>query len=282
MTDWEAIIVNDASPDKTQAIAEKLAADDSRVRVFRLEKNGGPAAARNTGMAHARGEWIAILDADDAYTPRRLEALLSEVSSGGWDLVFDNMASLSNKSDSMPPYWPEWRGRSSVIPLAEMLRGCSGVMQKPYGILKPFIRRSFWMSAHLSYDEKLKRGEDVLFHIGMMLQGAKTGRVCEVGYLYESPDSNNKSNASLSNLQHSHAATLQVKSAGWHKMNLVEKFWLSVRAINTTEPEVWSNFGSSLKDKKIGRAVFMSLQYPSILKKLFISKPLKSISNLMP
>lgn len=63
----EVIVVDDGSTDNTAAVARRLGA-----KVVR-RPNGGLAAARNTGIAHASSEWIALLDADDLWSPQKLE-----------------------------------------------------------------------------------------------------------------------------------------------------------------------------------------------------------------
>lgn len=63
-TDVEAIVVNDASPD-TAELERVLRRYDARVRYVVRDTNGGPGAARNTGILAARGEYLAFLDADD-------------------------------------------------------------------------------------------------------------------------------------------------------------------------------------------------------------------------
>ena len=65
--DLECLVVDDASPEPVEV------PEDPRVRVIRRESNGGPAAARNTGLDHASGRFIAFLDDDDLFTPERLE-----------------------------------------------------------------------------------------------------------------------------------------------------------------------------------------------------------------
>lgn len=73
--DWEVIIVNDGATDDTAVVAEDLASMDNRIKVVH-QQNGGLSAARNTGVKHAKGEWLDFLDADDYY----LDGCLSEVT----------------------------------------------------------------------------------------------------------------------------------------------------------------------------------------------------------
>ncbi|MDQ3326624.1 MAG: glycosyltransferase [Actinomycetota bacterium] len=66
--DFEVIVVDDASPEPVE-----LQTDDLRVHLVRREVNGGPAAARNTGIEFSGGDHLAFLDDDDWYEPGRLE-----------------------------------------------------------------------------------------------------------------------------------------------------------------------------------------------------------------
>jgi glycosyltransferase involved in cell wall biosynthesis len=70
MTDMEAIVVDDASPDPFRLPADLDG--DPRIRLIRHDANRGAGAARDTGIAAARGEWIAFLDSDDIWVPGRL------------------------------------------------------------------------------------------------------------------------------------------------------------------------------------------------------------------
>lgn len=69
----EILIVDDASTDDTGTLAQELAQQDPRIRVLHHETNTYRAGALNTGIDHARGEYISFLDADDVYMPEKLE-----------------------------------------------------------------------------------------------------------------------------------------------------------------------------------------------------------------
>jgi len=88
--DFDVHIVDDGSSDETPAVVENLLADHANQHYWRHNKRRGLAAARNTGIAHSSGEYIAFLDDDDEWKPeslgRRIEAL-SELSDAERDRV---------------------------------------------------------------------------------------------------------------------------------------------------------------------------------------------------
>lgn len=70
---WEMLVADDASGDRTAEIIAGFVAQDPRVRLIRLEDNGGVARARNAALAAARGRFVAFLDSDDLWLPQKLE-----------------------------------------------------------------------------------------------------------------------------------------------------------------------------------------------------------------
>ena len=85
-TDWEAICVNDGSPDNSAKIAEKFAEKDSRFKIVN-KVNGGLSDARNAGMDVASGRYILYLDSDDFIHPQTMEIAYSLALSDESDIV---------------------------------------------------------------------------------------------------------------------------------------------------------------------------------------------------
>ena len=72
--DWELLLIEDGSPDGSGPLCDGYAARDPRIHAFHKE-NGGVSSARNVGLAHAQGQCIAFLDADDSFEPETLATL---------------------------------------------------------------------------------------------------------------------------------------------------------------------------------------------------------------
>ncbi len=104
-TDFEAIIVDDGSTDGGDAVAEAF--PDPRFRLIR-QANAGPGAARNTGIAAARADFIAFLDADDVWSPDYLSAAITGLKAN------PGVASVTAGYREMPggaSTEPMWLGR---------------------------------------------------------------------------------------------------------------------------------------------------------------------------
>jgi glycosyltransferase involved in cell wall biosynthesis len=85
--DFEAILVDDASPDGCPQICDEYAAKDSRFKTVHHPENRGVSAARNTGLDHATSQYIAFADSDDYCYPDYLETMLKLMETHKPDLV---------------------------------------------------------------------------------------------------------------------------------------------------------------------------------------------------
>lgn len=189
LPELEVLIVDDASSDGTADFVEAKYRDNSRVRTFRLRENRGPAGARNVGIGAAKGEWIAILDADDAWRVERLARLLLHSSES--DAVLDNLVGYDAETDvtigSLFPVFPQ-----GPLTLASVLAPQVSHSQFNFGYLKPILRRDFLVRRSVLYDETLRTSEDLLFYLNLMLEGARTRMVDEGLYLYTMPTGTSK------------------------------------------------------------------------------------------
>ena len=73
---WEMIVVDDCSTDNSLQIVEEYCEKDPRIKTIRLDRNGGPAKARNAATEAAKGRYIAFLDGDDMWLPEKLQRQL--------------------------------------------------------------------------------------------------------------------------------------------------------------------------------------------------------------
>ena len=90
-SNWELLVVDDCSTDDSENIIKSYAKKDSRIKYYRTESNTGtPAEPRNIGINKAKGEYVALLDADDLFLPNKLEKQIEFINEGNKELVFSN------------------------------------------------------------------------------------------------------------------------------------------------------------------------------------------------
>lgn len=90
-TNWELIIVDDASTDNTDAVIEGVKRHCERseaIYYIKNEKNSGAAVSRNRALAQAKGKWVAFLDSDDLWAPEKLEKQLKFMAENGYAFTY--------------------------------------------------------------------------------------------------------------------------------------------------------------------------------------------------
>lgn len=183
----ELILVDDCSTDGTIAVLEVEAASDQRVRIVRLSTNLGPSGARNAGLEAARYDWIAMLDADDAFVSDRLTRLVSFARETGADVVADDLAYYDAQANRVTG-----RGlrADEVIPSRDLTlrdflaHNLADGRDIDWGLLKPVIRRSLLVKTGLRYDRTIRHGEDFRFAVDLLLAGFRFRIFPEPFYLY--------------------------------------------------------------------------------------------------
>jgi glycosyltransferase involved in cell wall biosynthesis len=79
-SNWEMVLVDDCSKDRSGAICDEYSHKDKRISVIHHLTNGGICKARNIGIIHSKGEWIMLLDSDDALLPGSIISLIECIS----------------------------------------------------------------------------------------------------------------------------------------------------------------------------------------------------------
>lgn len=186
----EILIIDDASTDGTRALAESLARADPRIRILSLPHNSGPSVARNAGLGMAEAEWVAVLDADDAFLPGRMAGLMSLAAAEDADIVADNFQFFSVAAQRAST--PALRVDAPVRPVTaesfvEHARPYR--TEADWGLLKPAFRVAFLREHALLYPSRSRHGEDFLLIVEALLAGARYLLTPQPGYLYTSRES---------------------------------------------------------------------------------------------
>ena len=96
-TNWELIIVDDCSTDKTDEILQTII--DDRIRYYKNEVNSGAAVSRNKALREARGQWIAYLDSDDLWMPDKLEKQIRFMEDNGYAFSYTNYEEIDTQGN---------------------------------------------------------------------------------------------------------------------------------------------------------------------------------------
>lgn len=184
----EVIVIDDASGDETLAAAQAAAGNDQRLICKRLEKNGGPSAARNRALELVTARYAAVLDADDAMVEGRLARLVALADETGADIVVDNMARVTEPGgvpDARPFLDGSHAQKATTISLAEYVDPeTTARFGGGLGFLKPLFRMEAVRAAGLQYDISLRNSEDYYFVAELLARGSTMPFTPETGYLY--------------------------------------------------------------------------------------------------
>lgn len=125
--DWELIVINDGSRDKSREIVQKFMIKDSRIKLVDMKINQGIACARNIGIEKAEGRYLAFLDSDDIWNKSKLDKQIKIIKKGqsfvfsGCEIVEDNgkPANIYRKVPKYVSYKKLLKG--NVIPTSSVL-----------------------------------------------------------------------------------------------------------------------------------------------------------------
>ena len=153
-TDWELLLIDDGSPDRSGDICDEYAKKDTRIRVFH-KKNGGVSSARNLGLDYVQGEYVTFVDSDDWLLEKTLTLCSSNF--GKYEIVRFSMVFIESLVGD--------NKRKIVLPLSESK---NAIMQRILernsllGVCGGIYKRELFSNQSIRFDPKLVMAEDWL------------------------------------------------------------------------------------------------------------------------
>jgi glycosyltransferase involved in cell wall biosynthesis len=180
--DIECVLVDDASPDNSMEIAQKIIADSPRkgaIKIIRHVANKGLAAARNTGVNHATGDYLFFLDSDDEIAPHCVETLAAFVENQGIDFVIGEIQVTGNSRTAYPPLLLKdgiYQGNDSII---------NPYFQRQWYEMawNKLIKRSLFVEKELWFEEGILH-EDTLWSFQLAIAAQSMAVTHEPTYIY--------------------------------------------------------------------------------------------------
>lgn len=180
----EIIVVDDGSTDDCPAILSEYAAQMPNMRVIR-QPNGGLSAARNTGMQHARGCYLAFIDSDDFVAPQMYGHLLAMAQADDLDIALCNaFYHFEKRADDQPIYADA--KTTGVIPGRELLRDRLKNDRLMHMVWMHLYRRDFLLRHNFSFVPRLIH-EDVIWTTEALLKAERIKYDATPLYFYRIP-----------------------------------------------------------------------------------------------
>ena len=183
---FELLLINDGSKDRSGEICDEYARKDSRVKVFHKE-NGGVSSARNLGLDNARGEWVTFVDSDDWIDLYSIEHYQLAIDNGV-DMVIQGYI-IENASAGKSNFGIDYTGTAN---------DAISNLDKDYYlgfVWNKLFNNNILAASSLKFDETLSFQEDFLFSLDYMTLCRRIRSISSVGYHYYMPDWGQKYNS---------------------------------------------------------------------------------------
>lgn len=250
--DIEIIVVDDGSKDETYNIVETYASCDKRIRLIR-QKNGGPGAARNTGLGAIRGDYFSFVDSDDVVSTIYVESMLKKALQFDLDFVISNIVVDHEKkkkaSGNLCLYSNNYIINKKIIQLIK-----SGKLNSPVAKL---YRTSIQKKENVFMPTEIDLGEDLQFNLCFIQYTHKVGMLDENIYVYCTKNSN------------------------LTKKYRKNEFDIRVKNLKSLEKFLWNN---DIYDKQFVNFLYLKLMYAECIQNnsyLRKDERLKRIRNLL-
>lgn len=183
--DWELILVDDGSPDKSGTICDEYAKLDSRIKVLHKE-NGGVSSARNLAIEYITSSiWITCLDSDDEIQPSFLQSFFNGILANSIDFAFlsDFICCRNSILSSSRVAEPKIYNKDCFVSFIEKYIDHPALK----GVHANFFRTEIIKNNNVKFDPNIRNGEDHIFVLEYLLYTRSAQIVEGNGYIYYSP-----------------------------------------------------------------------------------------------
>ena len=170
-TDFELILVDDGSPDRSGIICDEMAKKDKRIIVIHKE-NGGVSSARNVGLEIAKGKYLMFCDSDDYVSPEWCEWLYNAMENGNVHMAVCGIETFYNDGRK------EYRGVGSYKAVTQVRFLEMAANVSLYISCNKIFKAEIVRKSNLRFDERISRCEDVLFVLAYLQLSNKGDCFC--------------------------------------------------------------------------------------------------------
>lgn len=191
-TDWELLLIDDGSPDKSGEICDEYTKKDSRIRVIH-KKNSGVAAARQDGLELSQGEYIIHADSDDWMEPQTLLELYTVAQQEKADVVLCDYYIVNGDFKTYVKQKPTQISNNDRI-IKDFTRNLLG------SLWNKLVRRECILKYNVHFIPEINYSEDLLFCYQLFVNPVKTVYLGKAFYNYVMQDSSITHNLSRKNI----------------------------------------------------------------------------------
>ena len=177
-SNWEIIVVEDASKDRTEEIVQEFAqrVSNHQVKYIPHKTNQGLSVTRNTGINHAQGEYIAFLDHDDLWKEKHLEAAVSKLESESADLAYCTVQMFEDGTNKILNLWGPEKKEIENFP--------TSLFAKNYIQPSAVVMRKSIFEKIGGFDPNLRKVEDLDYWLRAVAAGYKFVWIPEINCWY--------------------------------------------------------------------------------------------------
>ena len=236
---FELILVDDASPDRSGALCDRLALADSRIRVIHKPFNEGLGFARNTGLQSAKGVYAYFIDSDDEIHPDTLAGLVSAIESGPFDLAICGYTEVHFGPEGQLVRAVPFSPANEVFQTGQALHDAFARLD--FQTFARFVwNKLFRLSIILEYQLKFQKApmvEDIIFNLDYFDRSASAILIDKCYYQYSiRPGTTLSKDSSLQNFELVCEKYEKEKAAliGWNSYHDASRLYLSRLHLRST------------------------------------------------